>query len=80
MNSLIDRQVGTRIAKMLQDSQHEHGFIRSSEIQRIADQVGEPVRVIQDVISFFPHFRKTAPPKCHVYVRSEEHTSELQSL
>ena len=68
MNSLIDRQVGTRIAKMLQDSQHEHGFIQSSEIQRIADQVGEPVRVIQDVISFFPHFRKTAPPKCHVYV------------
>ncbi len=68
MNSLIDRQVGTRIAKMLQDSQHEHGFIQSSEIQRISDQVGEPVRVIQDVISFFPHFRKTAPPKCHVYV------------
>ena len=68
MNSLIDRQVGTRIAKMLQDSQHEHGFIQSSEIQRIADQVGEPIRVIQDVISFFPHFRKTAPPKCHVYV------------
>lgn len=68
MKSLIDRQVGTRIAKMLQDSQHEHGFIQSSEIQRISDQVGEPVRVIQDVISFFPHFRKTAPPKCHVYV------------
>ncbi len=68
MNSLIDRQVGTRIAKMLQDSQHEHGFIQSSEVQRISDQVGEPVRVIQDVISFFPHFRKTAPPKCHVYV------------
>ncbi len=68
MKSLIDRQVGTRIAKMLQDSQHEHGFIQSSEIQRISDQVGEPVRVIQDVISFFPHFRKTPPPKCHVYV------------
>ena len=68
MKTLADRQVGTRIAKMLQDSQHEHGFIQSSEIQRISDQVGEPVRVIQDVISFFPHFRKTAPPKCHVYV------------
>ena len=68
MKSLIERQVGTRIAKMLQDSQHEYGFIQSSEIQRISDQVGEPVRVIQDVIGFFPHFRKTAPPKCHVYV------------
>lgn len=68
MNSLIERQVGTRIAKMLQESQHKRGFIEVSEIQRIADQVGEPVRVIQDVISFFPHFRKTAPSSCHVYV------------
>ncbi len=68
MKSLTERQVGTRIAKMLQDSQHEHGFIQASEIQRISDQVGEPVRVIQDVISFFPHFRKDAPPKCHAYV------------
>lgn len=68
MTSLIDRQVGTRIAKMLQDSQHKHGFIQDSEIQRISDQVGEPIRVIQDVVSFFPHFRRTEPPKCHVYV------------
>ena len=68
MKSLTERQVGTRIAKMLQDSQHEHGFIQASEIQRISDQVGEPIRVIQDVISFFPHFRKDAPPKCHAYV------------
>ncbi len=68
MTSLIDRQVGTRIAKMLQDSQHKYGFIQDSEIQRISDQVGEPIRVIQDVVSFFPHFRRTEPPKCHVYV------------
>ena len=68
MTSLIDRQVGTRIAKMLQDSQHKHGFIQDSEIQRISDQVGEPIRVIQDVVSFFPHFRRTEPSKCHVYV------------
>jgi len=68
MKSLIDRQVGTRIAKMLQESQHTHGYIQTTEIQRISDQVGEPVRVIQDVVSFFPHFRSTEPPKCHVYV------------
>ena len=68
MTSLIDRQVGTRIAKMLQETQHKHGFIQDSEIHRISDQVGEPIRVIQDVVSFFPHFRRTKPPKCHVYV------------
>lgn len=68
MKSLVDRQVGTRIAKMLQEAQHKHGRIQDADIHRIADQVGEPVRVIQDVIGFFPHFRRTAPPKCHVSV------------
>jgi formate dehydrogenase/bidirectional [NiFe] hydrogenase diaphorase subunit len=51
---------------MLQEIQHRDGFIRDSDISRIADQVGEPVRVIQDVISFFPHFRRTPSPKCQV--------------
>lgn len=68
MKSLTERQVGTRIAKMLHDSQEKYGFIQVSEIQRISDHVGEPIRVIQDIISFFPHFRKTAPPQCHTYV------------
>ena len=68
MKSLVDRQVGTRIAKMLQEAQHKHGCIQEADINRIADQVGEPVRVIQDVIGFFPHFRRTAPPSCHVSI------------
>ena len=68
MKSLIDRQVGTRIANMLRTSQHKNGYIQDSEILRISDQVGEPIRVIQDVVSFFPHFRRTPPPKCHAAV------------
>ena len=68
MKSLVDRQVGTRIAKMLREAQHKHGRIQEADINRIADQVGEPVRVIQDVIGFFPHFRRTEPPICHVSI------------
>lgn len=68
MKSLVDRQVGTRIAKMLQEVQHRSGFVSDSEIQRIALQVGEPLRVIQDVVSFFPHYRRTKPPKCQVAI------------
>ncbi len=68
MKSLLDRQVGTRIAKMLQDTQHRLGRIGDADIARISDQVGEPVRVIQDVISFYPHFRRTAAPDCHVSI------------
>ncbi len=68
MKSLIDRQVGTRIAKMLRESQHTFGYIQDAEILRISDQVGEPVRVIQDVVSFFPHFRRSVPSTCQVSI------------
>lgn len=68
MKSLVERQVGTRIAKMLQDVQHKQGFVGDSDIQRIAGQVGEPVRVIQDVVSFFPHYSRKPPAKCRVAI------------
>lgn len=68
MKSLVDRQVGTRITKMLQEVQHRNGYVSDNEIARIAGQVGEPVRVIQDVVSFFPHYRRQAPPPCRVAI------------
>ncbi len=68
MKSLVERQVGTRIAKMLQDVQHRQGFVGHTDIARIANHVGEPVRVIQDVVSFFPHYRRTEPPRCRVAI------------
>lgn len=68
MSSLVERQVGTRIAKMLQEVQHRQGYVADGDIQRIAGQVGEPVRVIQDVVSFFPHYRRTAPARCRVAI------------
>lgn len=68
MKSLVERQVGTRIAKMLQDLQHRQGYISDNDISRIAGQVGEPVRVIQDVVSFFPHYSRKPPAKCRVAI------------
>jgi NADH:ubiquinone oxidoreductase subunit F (NADH-binding)/NADH:ubiquinone oxidoreductase subunit E len=68
MKSLTERQLGTRIAKMLQEAQHRHGYISDDEIHRIANRVGEPVRVIQDVVSFFPHYQRSKPAPCRVAV------------
>ena len=68
MKSLVERQVGTRIAKMLQEVQHRQGYIGDNDIARIAGQVGEPSRVIQDVVSFFPHYSRQAPAKCRVAI------------
>jgi formate dehydrogenase beta subunit len=89
MKSLVDRQVGTRIAKMLQEVQHREGYISDLEIRQIAGRVGEPVRVIQDVVSFFPHYRRSKPSKCQVAIcrdmscrlrGSVEATQQLRSL
>jgi len=68
MKSLVERQVGTRIAKMLQEVQHRQGYINDNDIGRIAGQVGEPSRVIQDVVSFFPHYSRQVPAKCRVAI------------
>ena len=68
MKSLVERQVGTRIAKMLQDVQHTQGYVSDADISRIAGQVGEPVRVIQDVVSFFPHYSRKPSASCRVAV------------
>ncbi len=68
MKSLVDRKVGTRIAQMLSETQHQHGYLTDSEIARIADQTGEPLNVIQDVVSFFPHYRRQPSSQCSVYV------------
>ena len=68
MKSLVERQVGTRIAKMLQEVQHRQGYINDNDIARIAGQVGEPSRVIQDVVSFFPHYSRQVPAKCRVAI------------
>jgi formate dehydrogenase beta subunit len=68
MKSFVDRKVGTQIAKMLLDSQHDHGYLKDTELVRIADQTGEPLNVIQDVVSFFPHYRRLPPPRCSVSI------------
>lgn len=68
MKSLVERQVGTRIAKMLQEVQHRQGYVSDSDITRIAGQLGEPVRVIQDVVSFFPHYSRKPSAQCRVSI------------
>ncbi len=68
MKSLAERKVGTQIAKMLQNVQHDKGFIEPEDIELISDQVGEPLHVIQDVVSFFPHYRQQPPPTCSVSI------------
>lgn len=68
MKSIVDRKVGTKIAKMLGDVQHHHGYLTTADLEKIAERTGEPLNVIEDVVSFFPHYRLEPPPKCSVHI------------
>lgn len=68
MKTLAERQLGTLIAQLLQEAQHTHGYLSDEEIHKIANTAGVPVRMIQDVVDFFPHYRRIPPPRCRVSV------------
>ncbi len=48
--------------------QKSRGYLTPEDMRLVADQVGVPLYRIQSVVSFYPHFRLTPPPKVEVHV------------
>ena len=43
--------------------QAEHGYLREGDLRELAERVRVPLYRIQEVTSFYPHFRQTPPPR-----------------
>lgn len=58
------------IVQKLRDIQNEHGFLPDRELIKLANDTGTPLYRIQEVASFFPHFRQewNKPPRIEVKV------------
>lgn len=56
------------IVQALQEIQHRFGFLPTSELRSLAERTGTPLYRLHEVASFFPHFRRTAPPKVEVKI------------
>ena len=56
------------IVQELHRIQHDHGFLPEPELRRLAERMRTPLYRLQEVASFFPHFRLHAPPKVEVRV------------
>ena len=52
----------TRILRALHRIQHHHGYLKREELERFSKESEIPLYRLQEVASFFPHFRLSPPP------------------
>ena len=46
--------------------QSEHGYLREEDLRDAAERLRAPLYRLQEVVSFYPHFRTTTPPRVEV--------------
>lgn len=56
------------IVQKLFELQHRHSFLPQEEMRALSERHDIPLYRLQEVASFFPHFRLIAPAKVHVQV------------
>jgi len=56
------------LARALLDIQHRYGYLPQAELEFLALRTGLPLYRIQEVSTFFPHFRHSPPPEVSVHV------------
>jgi NADH:ubiquinone oxidoreductase subunit F (NADH-binding)/NADH:ubiquinone oxidoreductase subunit E len=56
------------IVQELHHIQQRHRFLPEAELRKLAERTGTPLHRLQEVASFFPHFRRTPAPAVEVLV------------
>jgi NADH:ubiquinone oxidoreductase subunit F (NADH-binding)/NADH:ubiquinone oxidoreductase subunit E len=56
------------IVQELHHIQHRHRFLPEPELRKLAERTGTPLYRLQEVASFFPHFKLAPPPAAEVLV------------
>lgn len=48
--------------------QHHTGWLTNSDLRELASELEVPLHQLEEVVSFFPHFRRTRPPRIELQV------------
>ena len=56
------------IVQELHHIQHRHRYLPEEELRKLAERTGTPLYRLQEVASFFPHFKLEPPPAVEVHV------------
>ncbi len=56
------------IVQELHRIQHTHRYLPDAELRKLAERTGTPLYRLQEVASFFPHFKLSPPPAVEVHI------------
>jgi NADH:ubiquinone oxidoreductase subunit F (NADH-binding)/NADH:ubiquinone oxidoreductase subunit E len=56
------------ILQQLHRIQHEHGYLPRPALVALADRLALPLYRVQELVSFYPHFRSSPPPEIEIHV------------
>ena len=56
------------IVQMLRERQEKHGYLKDEHLVEVAQVARVPLYRVEEVVSFFPHFRRQPPPPVLVQV------------
>src|SRR5256885_6146530 len=57
-----------RLIPLLTDVQHEHGYLSEETLRALAKKANVPLHRLQQLVSFYQHFRTTPPPRVELAV------------
>jgi NADH:ubiquinone oxidoreductase subunit F (NADH-binding)/NADH:ubiquinone oxidoreductase subunit E len=57
-----------RLIGLLSRAQEEHGHLSPDTLRRLAREANVPLHRLQQLVSFYPHFRTTPPPRVELAV------------
>src|SRR6184192_2804440 len=56
------------IVQQLNQIQSRYGYLPRESLVSLAERLAVPLYRIEEVVSFFPHYRKTPPPELEIHV------------
>jgi NADH:ubiquinone oxidoreductase subunit F (NADH-binding) len=57
-----------RLLRCLRELQNAHGYLTEPALRELAGRENVPLHRLQELVSFYPHFRTTPPPRVEVAV------------
>jgi NADH:ubiquinone oxidoreductase subunit E len=56
------------ILQQLHQIQHQHGYLPRQSLVDLAERLAVPLYRIQELTSFYPHFRTSPPPEVEIHI------------
>ncbi len=57
-----------KLLQLLHAAQHEDGYLSETRLRQLAQEANVPLYRLQELVSFYPHFRTAPPPRVELLV------------